>query len=483
MNVLTLTRVVVLVCCVVALDVTRLQSQQTVPTPIGTTSLPSTVAGNSPTAFPSSNLPATGGASSSSVVGIPPTIPIVPNTAPVATIANNPTASPPASTVMPSVPSIEASGGQTNGSGQMAPKPLSRFDLPNSAGQQWVEYDIRPYTQHVKNSDRPQQAIIDWIIRETGTDVWFNEPMGVLSADRNTLRVYHTPAMQKVVAQIYERFVNGNNDPQVFGLRLITISNPNWRSRALPLMRSAPVQSPGVQAWLMPKENAAIFLAQMRERNDVREANSVDMALVQGQSQSLEQLRSRNYLREYQPNTTSAWPPFTPVSSEIQEGYKLVFSPLMSLDGKSVDVLVKCDIDQVERLNTVPIDLPSNVGQAQPAQVEVPQIVSWRLHERFRWPADQIMLLSCGVVAAPTGQINNTLLSGNSQGLFGMGRILPVAQGQRTDALLIIEYKGAASTQINPVFGAAAVANTPPRPQATSAQNSSPTAPVSRGRY
>lgn len=365
----------------------------------------------------------------------------------------------------------------------MAPKPLTRFDLPNTAGQQWVEYDIRPYTQHIKNSDRPQQAIIDWIIRETGTDVWFNEPMGVLSADRNTLRVYHTPAMQKVVAQLYERFVNGNNDPQVFGLRMITISNPNWRSRALPLMRSAPVQSPGVQAWLMPKENAAIFMAQMRERNDVRETNAVDVALVQGQSQSLEQLRSRNYLREYQPNTTSAWPPFTPVSAEIQEGYKMVFSPLMSLDGKSVDVLVKCDIDQVERLNSVPIDLPSNVGQAQPAQVEVPQIVSWRLHERFRWPSDQIMLLSCGVVAAPTGQINNTLLSGNSPNLFGINRILPVAQGQRTDALLIIEYKGAASTQINPVFGATAPANTAPRPQATSAQNNNPSAPVSRGRY
>jgi hypothetical protein len=65
--------------------------------------------------------------------------------------------------------------------------------LPNDHGQVWREYDISPYSSRVTTTQRPEQAIVDWILRETGTDVWFSEPLGLLNASRNTLRVYHTP--------------------------------------------------------------------------------------------------------------------------------------------------------------------------------------------------------------------------------------------------------------------------------------------------
>ena len=41
--------------------------------------------------------------------------------------------------------------------------------LPNSAGQIWREYDITPYTSELSNVERPEQAIVDWIVKETGT--------------------------------------------------------------------------------------------------------------------------------------------------------------------------------------------------------------------------------------------------------------------------------------------------------------------------
>ena len=376
----------------------------------------------------------------------------------------------------PSVPSIESMAAKAaNSAKNNAPRPIGRLDLPTANGQQWVEYDIRPYTQNLKNVERPQQIIIDWIIRETGTDVWFNEPMGILNADRNTLRVYHNEAMQKKVSQIYEKFVNGLTEPQVYGIRLITVGNPNWRTKSTGLMRTVAVETPGVQAWLMPKENAAIFMAQLRTRIDVRELQAVDISMVNGQSQKLEQLRSRNYLREYQQNKTAAWPPYTPVSDEIQEGYKLQVSPLMSLDGRTVDLMLKCEIDQVERLNNVPIELQMPLSQPQSVQIDVPQVVSWRLHERFQWPSDQVLLLSCGVVAAPVGQVNNTLLSGNPPTLFGLNKILPSPTGQRTDALFLIEYRGPASTQLSQPIVAS--------PGPTTPTTSSASANVSRGRY
>ncbi|MCA9212878.1 MAG: hypothetical protein KDB27_07435, partial [Planctomycetales bacterium] len=84
--------------------------------------------------------------------------------------------------------------------------------LPNSAGQVWREYDISSYVDRMKNVDHPEQAIVDWSLRETGTDHWFREPVGVLSASDSKLRVYHTPKTQRVVARIVDRFVTSNND-------------------------------------------------------------------------------------------------------------------------------------------------------------------------------------------------------------------------------------------------------------------------------
>ena len=54
--------------------------------------------------------------------------------------------------------------------------------------------------------------------------------------------------------------------------------------------------------------------------------------------------------------------------------------------------------------------VPSLAGGLQRVEIQVPQIVSWRLHERFRWPTNQVLLLSCGVVATPPsehGRIDN----------------------------------------------------------------------------
>lgn len=382
-------------------------------------------------------------------------VPSPPSTAPAASNAATPVA-------QPNVAAVNATNMQRK----------DRLELPNTSGQYWVEYDLRPYTQNLKSVDRPQQAVIDWILRETGSDVWFHEPMGILNADRSTLRVYHNAGMHQVVAKIYERFVNGNQEPQVFSLKMISIGNPNWRSKALPLMRSADAKTPGLQAWLMTKENAAIFGAQLRQRQDAREIHSIELNMVHGQSQAMEQLRSRNYVEEYVQNTVSSWPPLIPKYSEIQEGYRMVFSPLLSLDGKTMDAMLKCDIDQVERFTPVGLEVP---GSTTSLQVGVPQLVSWRLNERFQWPTDHVLVLSCGIVAAPTGAVQDTLLGGGGPTWLGVNRLIPAsAAGQRNDALLVIEYKGSGSNQL-----------TPSGPPLKTAAGQPPGTPsnVSRGRY
>jgi len=374
----------------------------------------------------------------------------------------------------PSVPSLEAGAapGAPASSPLQARKSGGAPPLPTDAGQYWEEYDLRPYTRELSTVDRPQQAVIDWILRETGTDPWFTDPFGFVNADREKLRVYHNQGMHQVVRDVYERFVNGTTSPQLYGLRLMAVGNPNWRTRSQALMRSVQAQSPGVQAYLVSKENSAILMAMLRGRTDFRELSSVDMVVHNGQAQVLEQLRGRNFIEDFKPSP-GAWPPYMPSTGEIKEGYRLQLSPLLSVDRQTVDLVVKCNIDQVERLANVNLDLPLQTGQPYSAQIQVPQVASWRLHERFRWPANEVLLLSCGVVAAPMGAPNSSLL-GQGSSLLGLNRILS-ASGDRADALLMIEYRGDASGRIptlgNPALGGAA---------ASAAQ---PGSPLSRGRY
>lgn len=317
--------------------------------------------------------------------------------------------------------------------------PGGNNQLPSGAGQVYVNYDLRPYTGYLSKADRPHQAVVDWVLRDTGTDMWFTEPFGYLSANRDTLTVYHTPEVHQVVRDVVDKFVAGSKDPQAMGLRVLTIGSPNWRTRAVHLMEHVNVGSPGVQAWLVTKENAALLLAQLRQRTDTREIQSLDIAMYNGQAESLDSTRRRNYVRSIRP-APAGWPPYEPETGEIEEGYRLEISPLLNVDGATLDCVIRASIDQVEKLVPVDLDLPLPNGQVHRARVQVPQVASWRLHERFRWPMDRVLVLSCGVIASPDRPqsslplINIDSLTGQTAG--------------RADALLFIEFKGRASENL-----------------------------------
>ena len=332
-------------------------------------------------------------------------------------------------------------GMPARGSGSAGPgRATEGGKLPQAAGQQHRVYDLRPYTGYLSDYDRPHQAVVDWVIRETGSDVWFTEPFGFLSADRDQLSVYHTPEMHRVVSGVVDRFVAGEKEPQVLNLRLMTVGNPNWRSRAHMLMQHVSVDSPGVQAWLLTKENAAVVMNMLRSRTDTREIQAVDLITHNGQSESLSSTRGRNYVRNIRP-APAGWPPYEPETGEIREGYRLEISPLLSTDGETIDCAIRAEIDQVDKLVPVELDLPLPNGQLHRGEIDVPQVVSWRLHERFRWPSDMVLLLSCGVVASPERPsamvplVNLEALTGTTAG--------------RADALLFVEFRGRASENLS----------------------------------
>lgn len=303
--------------------------------------------------------------------------------------------------------------------------------LPRDHGQVWREYDIRPYTARTAGSPKPEAAVVDWILRETGYEAWHSEPLGLLSATSSTVRVYHTPEMQAMVADIIDRFVNQQSESEAFSLRVCTVTNPNWRAKALPLMTPLPVQSPGVQGWMMPKENVAVLLSDLTRRTDYREYNSPTQLVGNGQSITISTMRPRSYIKGVVP-TPNIWPGFQPEQGGLEEGFSLEFSPLLALNKTTCDAVIKLRLHQVEKMVPVKLDIPTPVAQTQRMEVEVPQVTMANLHERFRWPTDQVLLLSMGVIGTPGPTKDNPLTTA-----------LPMLKSApRADALLFIEAKG-----------------------------------------
>jgi hypothetical protein len=193
------------------------------------------------------------------------------------------------------------------------------------------------------------------------------------------------------------------------------------------------VQTPGVQAWLLEKENAAVLLAQLRRRSDYREHSSPHLLVNNGQSAVVSATRGRDYVRDAVLRNDS-WPGFHPETAVVDEGFSLEFSPLLSVDGQVIDAAIKCEIDQVEKMVSVPLDVPTAATTRQRTKIEVPQMSQFRFHERFRWPVEQVLLIGMGVVALPVPSDGKELIP-------GLPLPLP-STPPRADVLVFVESKG-----------------------------------------
>lgn len=308
--------------------------------------------------------------------------------------------------------------------------------LPNQAGQVWRTYDLSPYTRRITSVKNPEQAVVDWVIRETGTDIWFRGPTGVLTAASDRMHVYHTPEVHRKVAGIIDRLVQSQGKNVTLGIRLFTVGKPDWRAAAFPLLQSFEVRTPGVEGWIISKENAAILANQLARRSDYKALEIGNLVLPEGQKHTFKKRQVRPYVRSQKfrlqnPNFPAGGGLYEPVTSRFEEGYTLDVSPLGLVGSNTMEIMLKCQIDQLEKFHTVNIPVPLVNGQTQNLSTFVPQVVSWRLHESFQWPKDQVLLLSCGVVATTGNQKQNNFL----QELMGN-------QKGRGEAILLVEFKG-----------------------------------------
>src|SRR5690606_27841985 len=197
-------------------------------------------------------------------------------------------------------------------------------------------------------------------------------------------------------------------DSQAFTMRVVTISDPNWRSRAHRVLQPVPAQTPGVQAWLLKREDAALLISELSKRTDYREHSSPQLLIGNGETHVLSRTRPRSYIRDIK-MVPNVWPGFEAQADQIEEGFAVEFSPLLTQDGKMIDAIFQCHIDHVEQMAPVLIDVPTPLAPRQRTKLEVPQVSQFRLQERFRWPVDEVLLIGLGVVPAPFSVEGNPL--------------------------------------------------------------------------
>ncbi|NIP85847.1 MAG: hypothetical protein GTO03_09915 [Planctomycetales bacterium] len=319
----------------------------------------------------------------------------------------------------------EQEGSGERGAAAVAPEGRLGGVLPQTKGQVWRQYDISPYTLRVSDSERPQQALIDWILRETGYETWHGETAALLSATPRTLRVYHTPQMQETVAEIVRRFVRRSAETHAYSIRFCTLAHPDWRARAQRVLRPVPVQTAGAEAWLLAKEDAASLWVELSRRSDFRNHGSPRLMVHDGQITQVNLTTARPFVRSMLAPGTHQ-PGLEPNVGQIEEGWHFEMQPLLSEDGQTIDAMLKCNIRQVERLVPVRLESPSTFPQGrQWYNVEIPQVVSSQFHERFRWPKENVLLVSLGVVPRPGPQASLKLPLGST--------------APRGDALILIE--------------------------------------------
>ena len=189
------------------------------------------------------------------------------------------------------------------------------------------------------------------------------------------------------------------------------------------MLRPIPAATPGVQAWMLSREDATVLLGRLRARTDCQELPTGAVLAGNGLPAVLAGGRTLPYVQDVALRP-DAWPGWQMQNAACDEGFLLDLHPLLSRDGSLIDAVLRCRIDLVEKM--APVPLPAPAAGAGRVQVEVPQVAAVRVGERFRWPASQTLLVGIGLVPWPVPAQNTPVAA-----------LLPDAR--RRDVAVVVE--------------------------------------------
>jgi hypothetical protein len=276
------------------------------------------------------------------------------------------------------------------------PDTESTADLPADAGQAWRRYDISQYTRLAQNQSLPQNAIVDWIFRRTGTPVWHGDKVAVLSASRSQLRAYHDAATLKMVDEVVERFTNSVNDILSVRVRVVAAVDPRWRYAVYSRLTPVGGGPQGQQIWTLKLDDASFVLAQMQLHQGFKLLVNQKYEMINGQTLKVETTIARSFTGGMQ-RDSGVGLGYQPKAEQLDEGFTLRLSPLLTYEGDALDAAIELTANTVRSLHRTRVIAPRELGPSE-MSLDVPEVSETRLNQTVKeWPLGQTLLISAGI--------------------------------------------------------------------------------------
>ena len=273
-------------------------------------------------------------------------------------------------------------------------------DVPSNfladAGQQWKTFDIGRYTALDHSQGAPQNAIVEWIFRRTGTLPWHGDKIAVLSAGRTQIRAYNNAKVIEQTAEVVERFTNATSDFLSVRVRFVAAVDTRWRYAIYSKLTPVGSGPQGQQIWTLKADDLAAVVAQMQIYQGFRILTDQKVDMVNGQTLSIKTSEPRGYsggmARE-----SAGGQGYQPKAEQLEEGITLRLSPLLTFDGDSLDAAIDLTANTVRGLQRTKVIAPREIGPSE-LTIDVPEVGETRLNQTVKaWPLNQTLVISAGI--------------------------------------------------------------------------------------
>lgn len=276
------------------------------------------------------------------------------------------------------------------------------FELPKSDGQFWAMYDVAAYSERFSNLASPQNAIVDWIMFDAGDDFWRREPFCAFSASRDRLYVYHNESVQRYVSNVVDRFLDPTRRNVSFSIRVVAVKTPDWRSRVAsrltPLRPIVVGNGADPQGWLVEKSELDKVYAEVRKRSDFVLLNSARGVVPNAETFGLASVAPKRELTRDVRLDSSAPAGYVSDVAAVDEGFRFEATPLLSVNGETVETLVRYRATVVEKTSTFGMRVPTSTAPRQRLEVERPSIVACDVRTKLAFPRTKGAILDLGAV-------------------------------------------------------------------------------------
>lgn len=278
-----------------------------------------------------------------------------------------------------------------------APDASLPAEIGTEPGQVFRGFDITKYTSLPHENTNPEDAIIEWIFRRTGSGIWHGDRIAVLSAGRAQVRAYHTPKVLKQVEEMIERFTAAQpSDFLKIRVRFVAAANPGWRyylSSRLVAQENGPQ---GQQYWYLDAETAAMARTQMQVVQGFQLLEDQEIKMINGQTLTIRREKDVDYISGPQ-RDNAAGLGYQPGTSKLKEGINLRFSPLLTYEGDAIDVALDLQANTVKSLIPTKILTRREIGAAD-MSIDVPEVVETRFNRTIKgWKLGQTLMISAGI--------------------------------------------------------------------------------------